>query len=144
MSIFFDLKYNIVGEDVPIKKNFKDVIFVLEDVDAASKVVKRRGGKGDKNLRHDDATTSQLASPQTHKSLWRIMLECHDSECRELVKALMEISPRLKEEATKPEVVMALSSRMAIPGLQMAAREAGSELDAKTYEKAVEWVGSLV
>ena len=30
---------------VPIKLGFKDVIFVMEDVDAASKVVQRRDGK---------------------------------------------------------------------------------------------------
>ena len=30
---------------MPIKLGFKDVIFVMEDVDAASKVVQRRDGK---------------------------------------------------------------------------------------------------
>ena len=39
-SVFFDDRYHIQGEDVPVKMGFKDVIFVLEDVDAASNVVK--------------------------------------------------------------------------------------------------------
>ena len=34
-----------MGDEVPIKLGFKDVIFVMEDVDAASKVVQRRDGK---------------------------------------------------------------------------------------------------
>ena len=33
MSIFFDNKYRIEGGDVPIRLGFKDVIFVMEDVD---------------------------------------------------------------------------------------------------------------
>jgi chaperone BCS1 len=42
MSIFFDRKFNIQDEYVPVLVGFKDVIFVIEVVDAASKVVKRR------------------------------------------------------------------------------------------------------
>ena len=34
-----------MGDEVPIKLGFKDVIFVMEDVDAASKVVQRRAAK---------------------------------------------------------------------------------------------------
>ena len=34
-----------MGDEVPIKLGFKDVIFVMEDVDAASKVVQRRDGR---------------------------------------------------------------------------------------------------
>jgi len=32
------LSYCVQGDEVPIKLGFKDVIFVMEDVDAASKV----------------------------------------------------------------------------------------------------------
>lgn len=42
MSVFFDKKFIIEGEDVPVKLGFKDIIFVMEDVDAASSIVKRR------------------------------------------------------------------------------------------------------
>ena len=45
MDIMFDQQYMVMGDEVPIKLGFKDVIFVMEDVDAASKVVHRRDGK---------------------------------------------------------------------------------------------------
>mmetsp|Transcript_83899 Transcript_83899/g.130999 ORF Transcript_83899/g.130999 Transcript_83899/m.130999 type:complete len:714 (-) Transcript_83899:87-2228(-) len=45
MDVMFDNKYQIVGQEVPIKLRFKDVIFVMEDVDAISKIVHRRDGK---------------------------------------------------------------------------------------------------
>ena len=38
MDIMFDQQYLVMGDEVPIKLGFKDVIFVMEDVDAASKV----------------------------------------------------------------------------------------------------------
>ena len=44
-SLFFDQKYYVDGEKVPVKLSFKDIIFVMEDVDAVSKVVRRRDGK---------------------------------------------------------------------------------------------------
>ena len=34
MDIMFDQSYMVQGDDVPIKLGFKDVIFVMEDVDA--------------------------------------------------------------------------------------------------------------
>ncbi len=47
MDIFFDGKYSVKDEELPVKMNFSDVIFVMEDVDAASKIVhKRSKGKG--------------------------------------------------------------------------------------------------
>mmetsp|Transcript_11820 Transcript_11820/g.21624 ORF Transcript_11820/g.21624 Transcript_11820/m.21624 type:complete len:577 (-) Transcript_11820:267-1997(-) len=42
MDTMFDLKFQVADEDVPIKLAFKDTIFVMEDVDCASKVVHRR------------------------------------------------------------------------------------------------------
>mmetsp|Transcript_14742 Transcript_14742/g.46374 ORF Transcript_14742/g.46374 Transcript_14742/m.46374 type:complete len:641 (-) Transcript_14742:41-1963(-) len=60
MEVMFDQRYHIVGQEVPIKLGFKDVIFVMEDVDAISKIVHRRdggaassaapAGKGDKQV----------------------------------------------------------------------------------------------
>merc|ERR1719188_2658725 len=41
----FDCRYQVIGQDVPTKLRFKDVIFVMEDVDAVSKIVHRRDGK---------------------------------------------------------------------------------------------------
>merc|ERR1719502_1789754 len=45
-DIMYDLKLKVDGVDQPPLLNFKDVIFVIEDIDAASKVVHRRDGKG--------------------------------------------------------------------------------------------------
>jgi chaperone BCS1 len=44
MDVVFDQRYSVKGEDVPIRLKFKDVVYVFEDVDAASKVVHRREG----------------------------------------------------------------------------------------------------
>jgi chaperone BCS1 len=43
-SIFFDRTYHVQAVR-PSQLGYKDIIFVMEDVDAASKVVKRRAGK---------------------------------------------------------------------------------------------------
>ena len=42
MDIFFDQKFSVKDEELPVKLSFSDVIFVLEDVDAASKIVHKR------------------------------------------------------------------------------------------------------
>ena len=42
MDLAFDLKFAVAGEDVPIKLDFTKIIFVLEDVDAATTVVHDR------------------------------------------------------------------------------------------------------
>ncbi len=42
MDLMYDLKLSVLGQDVPITLSFKDVIFVFEDVDAASDIVHRR------------------------------------------------------------------------------------------------------
>uniref|UniRef100_A0A7S1CV99 AAA+ ATPase domain-containing protein n=1 Tax=Cyclophora tenuis TaxID=216820 RepID=A0A7S1CV99_CYCTE len=143
MSVFFDQTYHIQGEDVPIKQGFKDVIFVMEDVDAASKVVKRRDGKNPTMI--DDAGAggdSFVADMPPAKSLWQMMLESNDDECRELVKSLMEKNERLKKEATKPEVLLALSNRMALPGLELIGEE--SEVLARVGDDAVEVASNLM
>jgi hypothetical protein len=49
MDIVFDQTFAVKGEDMPIKLAFKDIIFVMEDVDAASPIVHARseGSKSD-------------------------------------------------------------------------------------------------
>jgi len=42
MDLMYDLKLNVMGQDVAVQLAFKDVIFVMEDVDAASEIVQRR------------------------------------------------------------------------------------------------------
>eukprot|EP00746_Dinoflagellata_sp_MGD_P100514 gnl/MRDRNA2_/MRDRNA2_409005_c0_seq1.p1 gnl/MRDRNA2_/MRDRNA2_409005_c0~~gnl/MRDRNA2_/MRDRNA2_409005_c0_seq1.p1 ORF type:complete len:134 (+),score=27.44 gnl/MRDRNA2_/MRDRNA2_409005_c0_seq1:231-632(+) len=45
MDLMFDLVFPVQGGDVPLKLKFEDIIFVMEDVDAASKVVYARKGE---------------------------------------------------------------------------------------------------
>lgn len=50
-DMMFDLAFSVQGEDEPIRMKFDEVVFVMEDVDCASKVVYARktwrGGSGD-------------------------------------------------------------------------------------------------
>ena len=99
------------GSSVSVKLKFKDVIFVMEDVDAASKIVKRRdGGLGLRRKNEITTTTANGAAaggdeePEridlpTPKSLFRMFLESSSSDCRDLVKKLIEKSDKFKREA---------------------------------------------
>jgi hypothetical protein len=141
MSIFFDRNYHIEGADVHVKLGFKDVIFVLEDVDAASKVVKRRDGR-----KTADVVETETLDLPVPKSMWRMLLETSDSECKELVEKLMEKSERLKKEAQKPEVLRAIAQRMMIlPALGLVGE--GNSDDptlAKLSQEAVESASNLM
>jgi hypothetical protein len=88
---------------------------VLEDVDAASNVVKRRDGR-----RTAEVMQIENVDLPPSKSIWRMLLESRDDDCRELVHLLIEKSVRLKEEATKPEVIRSLAAGIAtMPGLSL-------------------------
>ena len=71
MDIVFDQSFAVKGEDMPIKLSFKDVIFVMEDVDAASPIVhsraednsgssKKKGKAGEVEDEVTDITDSEL------------------------------------------------------------------------------------
>jgi len=125
-SIFFEKKYHLHDEDDPVRMGFKDVIFVMEDVDAASSVVRKRADCDlyDEGDDEDDAMVKpeSLLELPAPKSLWRMLLESSgtNEKCNELVKILMEKSDRLKEEARKPEVLQSIAQRtMVLPGLAL-------------------------
>ena len=61
MDIFFDQRFAVKGEDMPIKLDFSDVIFVMEDVDAASKIVHKREKAAAKPKSVTVTTTKQVA-----------------------------------------------------------------------------------
>jgi chaperone BCS1 len=48
MDLFFDMVFPVRGSDVPLKLKFSEVVFVMEDVDAASSVVYARRSDKDK------------------------------------------------------------------------------------------------
>jgi len=42
MDLMFDLKMNVAGQDMTAQLTYKEVVFVMEDIDAASSIVHRR------------------------------------------------------------------------------------------------------
>jgi len=64
MDIMFEQKFKISGEDLPIKLSFNDTIFVMEDVDCASRIVHRRvpeskDAESDQTIPSDQSMDSQ-------------------------------------------------------------------------------------
>ena len=121
MDLMYDLKLNVMGQDVAVQLGFKDVIFVMEDVDAASKVVQRRDGKTGVVARLEDRRFPST-SPEEAALLvggkeatpWRLLQGSDDSEVQELVGELMEKSERLKAAAIAPD-----NLRAAVAGLRL-------------------------
>ena len=113
MAIFNDVKKYVEGEYVPVKLGFKDVIFVMEDVDAASGIVKRRDGKKTADVIQVDQLDMPLPKP-----LWHMFLESTENSCQELVEMLQEKSDRLRKEASNPELLKSITKKItSVPGL---------------------------
>jgi SpoVK/Ycf46/Vps4 family AAA+-type ATPase len=140
MSIFFDQKFNIEGEYVPIRLNFENVIFVMEDVDATSKVVRRRDGQINMT---NTVESVELSNP---KSIWRMLVESTDSNCRELVKEMMEKSERLREAATDRAIVSSIAQRInAIPGLSVVGEgDDDNDIRSKIAHESLEYATKLM
>jgi len=138
MDIMFDQQYMVEGEEVPIKLSFKDVIFVMEDVDAASKVVQRRDGKTTSSV-----TRTEIIEAPKQKTAWQILLESTEEDCRSLVKELMEKSPRLKEAAISSTTLCDMAKQLVAPpglGLLVGASTGDSSEDRRQREEAKEAV----
>lgn len=116
MSQLFGKKYRVPGE-MTVSLDFKDVIFCLEDLDAASDIVRRRDGKSSDT---DEMIPIDEIPPR--KSLWHHFLESSGEACQALVKHLKDKSVKLKQEAQKPEGVAACLDCLAEvrPGLALA------------------------
>ena len=107
---------------MPIKLGFKDVIFVMEDVDAASKVVQRRDGLTGGGAARVTNAVQQL-TPEEKANLvggveltpWRLLLSSSDGDVKELVEELMGKSTRLKAAAIDPENVRAAAAGLRMP-----------------------------
>jgi len=114
-QLFFGGEYDVEGQYYPQELRFKDVIFVMEDIDAASKVVQRRDGK-----KTAEVTQTQVVDLPAPKCMWQMLVESNDDECKELVEKLMEKSPRLKEKALRSDTLHSLAKRMtAVPGMSL-------------------------
>jgi len=132
MSIFFNHRKYVEGENMPVKLGFKDVIYVMEDCDAASQVVKRRDGKvgrkdGEEAVPEEEVFVSGDDLPKP-KSVWQMLLDSNESDCKDLVEKLIEKSPRLKEEAARPKILTDTVQKLrALPGLGLVGAANGSD-----------------
>lgn len=67
MDIVFDQRFPVVGEELPVSLGFENVIFVMEDVDAASPIVKSRDRAKQKRNRGTKTTVKvSITIPQWH------------------------------------------------------------------------------
>jgi chaperone BCS1 len=67
MDIVFDQTFAVKGEDMPIKLAFKDIIFVMEDVDAASPIVHARS-EGSGSSKSDDPAKAASVKKLIHQA----------------------------------------------------------------------------
>ncbi|CAE8612404.1 unnamed protein product [Polarella glacialis] len=68
MQLIFDQKYNVEGIETPQRLRIKDVIFVMEDVDAVSDIVHRRD-KGDAEKQESMASIQNMLRRQKLEKL---------------------------------------------------------------------------
>jgi len=133
-SIFFDQKYRVEGESVPVQMGFEDVIFVMEDIDAVSKVVQRRDGK-----KTADVTYTEQVEMPIKKSMWTMILESTNDSCQELVELLLKKSERLKTAAQSPEALHSAAKRLGtVPGLSLVGEDVENDTVRKFAKEAVE------
>jgi len=126
MDIMFDQSYMVMGDDVPIKLGFKDVIFVMEDVDASAKIVQRRDGKTGSAAAQSDQPRG-MPSAEEHAKLvgapssvtpWGLILgyDGDDEGVRALADELMSKSERLKRAAVASDRLRELAAGLRAPG----------------------------
>jgi len=129
--LFFSDEFNYDGSYYPAKMSYKDVIYVMEDIDAASKVVQRRDGKRTTAV----AQTAHVDLP-VPKTMWRMLLEGQSDECKELVEKLVEKSDRLKENAMSSDTLCSFAERMnSIPGLTVVGHPSKSKAGSAAVKK---------
>jgi len=139
-SVFFDQKYYVEGEDIPVTLSFKDVIFVMEDIDAVSKIVRRRDGKMAAEVTDNDQIEVPIA-----RSLWRMILESTNESCKELAVELINKSERLKKAAHDPQILSASAYRMArVPGLSLIGENTENDTTRKIAKEAISSVENLL
>ena len=139
-SIFFDRRYNVDGQYVPINLSFKDVIFVCEDVDCCSKIVSRRDGKTAADLAKERAVGSTLDLPEP-KSLFQLFLQSSSENCKTAVETLMKKSERLRAEAERqrPHVLKEIAQRLTrVPTLGMMDETIENSDYGQVYQEALD------
>lgn len=80
MDIVFDQKFPVVGEELPVTMGFENIIFVMEDVDAASPIVQSRDRSKRKKKRGTKTTLKVLIYSVDLATLaWSHSLQDHPS-----------------------------------------------------------------
>eukprot|EP00437_Effrenium_voratum_P023664 CAMPEP_0181412176 /NCGR_PEP_ID=MMETSP1110-20121109/8285_1 /TAXON_ID=174948 /ORGANISM="Symbiodinium sp., Strain CCMP421" /LENGTH=649 /DNA_ID=CAMNT_0023534877 /DNA_START=37 /DNA_END=1983 /DNA_ORIENTATION=- len=80
MQLIFDQKYTVEGIESPVRLRIKDVIFVMEDVDAASTVVHRRDEKSDAAKREELMSMQNLDRIERLEKLERLATKMEAAE----------------------------------------------------------------
>lgn len=129
-ALFFDQKYYIDGEGVPVELSFKDIIFVMEDIDAVGKVVRRRDEKS-------QSDKVKVEIPNT-KSLWTMLLTSHNDDSKELVQMLLKKSDRLEQAAKDANLLTNLAQKIgSIPGLNIVGESNNDEISSLIASEAI-------
>jgi len=95
MDLFFDLVFPVKGAEFPLTLGFENLIFVMEDIDAASKVVFARKKK-DAKAKSDGSTTPEM-SPQLPEAA--LASESDDEEKCETPNAVQQLVDCLTQNA---------------------------------------------
>lgn len=114
MDIVFDQSFAVKGEDMPIKLSFKDTIFVMEDVDAASPIVHSR--KEDKS---DNKSSHVAAELDTHTTRDESNVESKDvgkSEDKDMMAAVLN-SLAVDSDPLKTSKYMSRYDKLDLAGL---------------------------
>ena len=131
-KLFFDQEYCVEGEYHSIKLGYKDVIFVMEDVDAVSDVVKRRDEKKEAGM-----IRMKNVSLTSKKSTWTMLLESRNEDCKKLVGLLMEKSPRLKKAAQDPSVLCSAARKfLDVPCINVDGNNLDDDIMSKITDEA--------
>lgn len=145
-SLFFDHNFTIDGERIPVNLGFDNIIFVMEDVDALSKVVRRRDGKTFPNVSSPlsprlglgDELNSPSSAAVAAKNMWSMILGSTNEDCQELVDILIEKSERLRDAASDPlNLCLAARKISSLSGLRLVGEESENEAASKIALNAV-------
>ncbi|KAG2779532.1 hypothetical protein PC129_g22970 [Phytophthora cactorum] len=84
LDALFDMKFAVQGLDSPIEMAFEDVVFVMEDIDCASSIVKARAAEvNEPPTKTEDAaaaTTDKPAQSEDDKLVSSMIKACLDDE----------------------------------------------------------------
>lgn len=78
LDALFDMKFAVQGLDSPIEMDFEDVVFVMEDIDCASSIVKARAAAETKDV--EVATTDKSAPSEDNKLVSSMIKACLEDE----------------------------------------------------------------